>query len=393
MHRKKIFIAVIIIVILVSGYLLKDYFANLKELPNQKPPVVSANYVRVSEVQYENIETEIVAFGRVTSSHSLNIIAEVGGRLLPGQVAFKPGENFRKGQVLFRIYDAEARLTLQSRKSEFLNQIVSILPDMKIDFNDNYEAWQQYFDQIEIDKPLQEFPEPKSTKEKTFLATRNILRDFYSIRSSEENLRKYTIYAPYDGSITAVNLEVGTIVNPGSNIASIIRTDELELEVPVEVKNIKWIVEGVPVMVMSEDEGRSWQGIIERIGDYVDPTSQSINVYISLDASQNPGLYDGLYLKAIIEGSTLENALEVPRRTLMNDNQVFVVENGTLKAKKVNIQKINRDNVLINGLTIGDSLVLEAPVNAFENMKVSVFKGEKKQQKPDSTDTIMGERN
>jgi hypothetical protein len=44
-----------------------------------------------------------------------------------------------------------------------------------------------------------------------------------------------------------------------------------------------------------------------------------------------------------------------------------------LKTKKVNIQKINNDNVLINGLNEGDSLVLEAPVNASENMKVEVF--------------------
>ena len=373
MNLRKLIVGLVVVAIFATGYFLMQFFAQQKELPPERPKVEATNYVKVNAVKYEDIDTEIVAYGRLTSSQSLNIIAEVGGRLLPGTVALKPGENFRQGQVLCRIYDVEARLDLQSRKSQYLNLIASVLPDVKIDYADQYDAWLKYFEDIEIDKQLPELPEVTELKLKTFLATRNILSEYYSIRSAEENLRKYTIYAPYHGSISALNLEVGTIVSPGTTIASIIRTDKLELEIPVEVKDIKWVGEGTPVQVMSEDGARTWEGFVIRKADRVDPNNQSINVYISVEAGPDSGLYDGLYLKAVIPGSTLESALEVPRRILQSGDEVFVVENGLLKSKKVNIQKINNDNVLINGLNEGDSLVLEAPVNASENMKVEIF--------------------
>lgn len=376
MNKQKLIVLGVFALILLGGYLLMRQFASMKTLPPERPKTVSSNFVKVDQVAYRELDTEVVAYGRITSSQPLSLIAEVGGRMFRGSVLLKPGINFRQGQMLYRINDAEVRLNLQSRKSEFLNLIASSLPDFKIDFTDDYPAWQTYFESLEIDKPLKELPEASSSKVKTFLATRNILRDYYSIKSAEENLRKYYVYAPYDGSIATVSLQTGTVVNPGSTIATIIRTDELELEIPLEVGNVKWVKEGSTVEVTSEDGSRSWPGTVTRVADFVDPNSQSINIYIAVDAGPDSGLYDGLYLRAIIPGSRLESAMEIPRRVLVNDDEVFVVEKGILKTRKVNVQKVNQDQVLIspleaNGLHEGDSLVVEAPANAIENMRVT----------------------
>ena len=376
MNKQKIIVFAVFALILLGGFLLMRQFSGMKELPPERPKTVSSNYVKVNPVDYRELDTEVVAYGRITSSQPLSLIAEVGGRLFRGQVLLKPGVNFRQGQLLGRINDAEVRLTLQSRKSEFLNLIASSLPDFKIDFEEAYPTWQTYFESIEIDQTLPELPEVDSNKLKTFLATKNILRDYYSIKSAEENLRKYYFYAPYDGSIATVSLESGTVVNPGATIATIIRTDQLELEIPMEVGNVQWVQEGSTVEITSEDGTRSWPGTVTRIADYVDPSSQSINVYVSVEAGPDSGLYDGLYLRAIIPGSRLESAMEIPRRVLVNDDEVFVVEQGVLKTRRVNVQKVNQDQVLIspvasNGLNQGDSLVVEAPSNAIENMRVT----------------------
>jgi multidrug efflux pump subunit AcrA (membrane-fusion protein) len=391
MNIKKVAVFGVAVLILGSGFFAMKQFAGMKELPPERPKAVSTNYVKVNPVSYREMDTEVVAYGRITSSQTLSVIAEVGGRLLPGSIPLKPGTNFRKGQVLCRIYGEEARLTLQSRKSEFLNLIASSLPDLKIDFADDFDRWQEYFERIEMDQPLEPLPEVGSNKLKTFLATKNILRDYYNIKSLEENQRKYTIYAPYDGSIATINIEVGTIVNPGTNIASIIRTDELELEIPVEIEDIKWIEENAAVEVMSEDGSQTWIGKVARVADYVDPNTQSINVYVNVNAGPRSGLYDGMYLKTVIPGNRLESAMEIPRRVLQNDDEVFVVDGGVLKTRRVKIEKITRDQVLIsplegNGLHEGDSLVIEAPANAIENMKVTTFNATS-QDRPDNDRT------
>jgi multidrug efflux pump subunit AcrA (membrane-fusion protein) len=378
MNSKKIAVAGIAILILGSGFFAMRKFAGMKELPPERPKVASTNYVKVSSVAYKEMDTEVVAYGRITSSQTLNMVAEVGGRLLPGSVELKPGVNFRRGQVLCRIYGEEARLTLQSRKSEFLNLLASSLADLKIDYPEHFAAWQAYFEKLEMDQPLRELPDIRDNKLKTFLATKNILRDYYNIKSLEENLRKYTIYAPYSGSIVEVSTEIGSIVNPGTSIASVIRTDRMELEIPLEVEDVQWVEEGSAVEVKSEDGSRSWVGKIARIADFVDPATQSINAYVSIEAGPDSGLYDGMYLQTVIPGTRLSNAMEIPRRVLQNDNEVFVVDGGVLKSRQVHIEKITRDQVLItplesNSLHEGDSLVIEAPANAIENMKVTTF--------------------
>ena len=359
------------IVIVVGGYMFMGFLASQKEAPPERPKPEVINYVKVVEYTPNSIETEVEAYGRIGSSQALNLTTEVGGRLLAGNVRFKEGENFRKGELLCRVHDAEQRLTLQARKSTFLNLLASILPDIRIDFSDRFDTWQAYFDAIDLEKDLPALPKAASTKEKTFLATKNILGEFYSIKSLEENLRKYYVYAPYNGSISAVNIEVGSVVNPGTLVGSIIRTDQLELEIPVELRDIRFVEDGKRVKVVGQDD-KEWNGKVARIADLVDPNTQSVSVFISVQNPKRGEIYDGLYLKAEIPGKILENAMSIPRRIIQNKDEVFVVQGELLFTKKIQVLKISGDNAIITGLESGDLLVTDAPANASNNMKVTI---------------------
>lgn len=349
------------------------FLASQKSSPPERPKPEIVNYVRAIEFKPTDIESEVEAFGRISSSQMLNLTVEVGGRLLAGSNPFKEGQRFAKGQLLVKIHDTEQRLTLQARKSTFLNLLASILPDLKIDFTESYPSWQAYFDSIDLEKDLPDLPQSRSSKEKTFLATKNILGEFYNIKSAEENLKKYNIYAPYNGSITTVNVEVGSIVNAGTSVGSIIRTDRLELELPVEVKDVKHLDVGKMVEIVSNtDQSKSWTGEVVRISDIIDPTTQSISVFISINNPRRGEIYDGLYLKAKIGGKLIKNAMSIPRNILRNKNEVFIVEGDVLKTKNVNIEKISGDNAIVTGLEEGDLLVIDAPTNASNNMKVEI---------------------
>lgn len=373
--RRKL-IAFLVVVLMVMGSIgLYSFFAAKKELPPERPAPEVINYVKVKQVEFQDVETEIQAYGRVGSSQPIDLIAEVGGRLTQGDIPLKEGQNFRKGQVLVRVNDVEARLNLQARKSSFLNLIASILPDLKVDYSSSFPAWQTYFDNIKTDSPLPELPEITDIKEKTFLATKNILSEYYSIRSLEENLRKYVMIAPYNGSLSAVNIEVGTFVNPGSNIGRILRTDAFEIKVPVEAKDIQFVELGKRVKVIrGDDEKNPLTGRVIRMTDYIDPTTQTFHVYVAVENNQHQPLYDGLYLKVIIPGKVVNNAIEVQRGIVRNKDEVFIYNKGQLQARTISIVKSNQNNYLITGLKEGDSLVTEAPLNAFADMKVEIIK-------------------
>ena len=371
MSRKAIAF-IVVPLLLIGGVLFSNFLADQKELPPQRPRPVVRNYVKVRPVSYSKMPVEIEAFGRLNSLQQINLIPEVGGKLLRGQVALKEGAVFRKGQILIRIDDAEEILTLQSRKSNFLSLLASILPDIKIDFSDSFDQWQSYFDAIDLNRPLPEIPVETESKIKTYLASKGVLTDYYAVKSLEETLKRHTIYAPYTGTVQSVNLEVGSVVSPGAVIATIIRTDQLELKVPIQKQDMEFVSIGETVKVIQEETAKSWLGKIVRRAPFIDPNNQSLNVYIAVNNTYGD-LFDGLYLKAAIAGKYIEEGMLIERNVIRNKNEVFVVAaDSLLQTKKINIAKITENDAIIHGLDPGELLVVDAPSNASNNMVVEV---------------------
>lgn len=374
MKLRKVIIVLTFIGIVVSAVLLSQYFSSLKEPPAKEEVKITKKYVNTIAVSYMDVSTEVTAFGRVRASESLDLIAEIQGRMFEGAVRLKEGQKFKKGDLLFRVDDLEAKLNLQSQKSIFLRDLAAILPDFKIDYPNNFNGWQNYFRSIDLDNPLPKLPDYKSDKEKTFLATKNIFSSYYTIKSVEAAMRKYKLYAPFNGTISEVVLQSGSYVNPGNKIAKIYRTDRLELKVDVGIGDIGWIKNNQSVAITSEDGNQTWNGKITRIGDLINQNTQSLDVFVDIKSNGTP-VYDGLYLQAIIPGKVIKNAMEIPRSAVFNGNQVFVVRDTVLKVNEIMIHKVNQATVIFSGLTEGDDLVFEPLINAYNNMRVYKLNG------------------
>jgi RND family efflux transporter MFP subunit len=370
MEKRKIIILATTVFIIVLGIGIKNFFASKKEEPKKMNIPTGERIVKVKPVTYTENRAGIIAFGRVNSAQSVALVAEVGGKLMQGSIVLKEASRFNKGDIIFKIDDREARYNLQSQKSEFLNNVASTLADIKIDFPEELSKWENFLQQIEITKPLPDLPELKSRKEKTFVSNRKLLNQYYSIKSAEERLAKYAFIAPYNGSIAQLNIEEGSIVNPGASIGRIIRTDEMEAEIPIKAESIKWIEKGMPVKLYSENKTMYWEGKVARISDYVDPNTQSINIYVTVQPNNQNKLFEGIYLQAEIESSLLVNTMEIPRKALVNNNQVYVVSNGKLKLKQITIHKVNSNSIIFSGLETGELVVVESLVNVSENMSV-----------------------
>ncbi len=374
MNKRKIIIVGSVISIIIISFILAGIFSEMKKEPEKKSPEQAKRYVKAVPVKYQTFNSELKAAGRVASQNYIDLSSEVRGKILPGQVSLKKGQSFRKGQLLLKIYDKEAKLALQAHKSRFLNSLANILPDFKIDFKNSYDDWRKFFNNIDLQKDIPELPKIKSDKEKIYLAGRNILSEWYSIKSEEIVLKKHYIYAPFNGTYTEVYAEPGAIASPGVRIARMIRTDKLELEVPTEAANIRFLKSGQSVKIISNDNNEIFTGRILRISDFINPKTQSIPVFIDISNRKNKRVYQGEYMTAVFSDITLKNVFEIPREAVFNINQVFIVENGKLRKKTVKIQKLNEETLFFNGLPENSLVVTEALINAAENMNVEILK-------------------
>lgn len=370
MKKRQLIIVAVGLVIVIGSVSAMQFLSSQREEPAKEQPVAAKKFVKTEPVSYSEISTEIVAYGRVSASENLDLIAEQAGRMYAAAgILLKQGQKFRKGQLLFKVDDKEASLKLQSQKSIFIKDLASLAPDIKVDFPDRYNNWYKYYQSIELDKPIPSLPDKMSSKEKTFLATKNILSSYYDIKSQENNLEKYSYRAPFDGSITDIALQSGSYVNPGTRIGNIIRSDKLEVKVDVTIDDIQWVNLGSRVSIDTEDGDHGWTGKVTRISEVLNKNTQSIDVFITIQQSATP-LYDGQYLRAIIPGRDVLEAMEIPRNAMVDNSHVFIVQDSLLKMRSIDIYKINSQTVVFNGLDEGTDLVIEPLINAANNMRV-----------------------
>jgi len=371
--RKSLISIVAIIILFALSYFLYSMLTGFVESPEEKQREDIKLFIRTQKVAYTTNTAKIIETGRLSSQHMVDLSAEVQGQILRGNVILKEGTKFKKGDLLIRIFDEEAKNNLKASKSRFMNGIASILPDIRIDFPESYQKYEDFFNSIIIDKPLPELPQLDSDKEKVFLASRNILNDYFNIKSAEVRLAKYRLYAPFDGTFTAVYLEAGSVANPGSRIASMIRTDKMELEVPVRIEDTYWIGVGDKVKLSTKDRHLSWTGKVVRKSNFMDPNSQTITVYIAVSPENGKPLFPGQYLFAEFASKTLDGTMAIPRNAVFDKNKVFTVEDGLLKENTINILKKNETTILFSGLTEGVEVVIEPQVNAKEGTKAEIL--------------------
>lgn len=371
--RKISFVVVALIILLGGAAALSLLFVSMKPEPPHRPDPEVKRFVKAKTVEYSDIVSPLRREGRVVSSSEVVLVAEASGRIEPGNVVLRKGTSFRKGQLLVTIYKDEAELALKARKSQFLTTISTLLPDLKIDYPDNYEAFQRFFNAIDMEEPLPELPEFENEKLKIFLASRGVLSEYYAIKQDEKRLSRHSLYAPFDGTFTQVNYEVGAYVNTGGQIARMIRTDQLEVEVPVENGQSKWIKVGDEVKVYSRDNETMRNGVVVRKSDFVDHATQSRSIFVRVYNSGGEKLLAGEYKEVEFPGQEITQAMILPRNAVFNSNEVFIIVEGRLKKEEIDILKYNQTDLIFTGLEEGAKVVAEPLINVKENTPVGIL--------------------
>lgn len=365
MNKRKIIIVAAVLGIIFGSYGLMKLMASMKPAPPAPQIEQHSRFVIAKPVKYSSVKSEILSQGRINTSQEIELVAEASGKIERGNIIIKKGTTFKKGDILFQIYKDELQLSLYSQKSRFLNSVAGILPDLKIDFPSHHKLYLDFFNNIDIKNNLPELPKTELSNLKVFLASRNIIAEYYSIKQQELALTRTTVYAPFDGTIVHTYLETGAYANIGTKVAKIINTQELELEVSINNSDSKWITIGDNVKITSSQREKSWSGKVKRIADFVDINTQSRAVFIAIDNNKNDVL-SGEFMIASFSTVDIKNVMEIPRNSVFNQNEVFVIENGKLKKALINVVKINTNTLLFNGLKENTIIVAESLIGAKE---------------------------
>ncbi len=331
----------------------------------------SVQVIRKSDLKLQTVTNgTVISYvpinGRVIPKYTTQLVAEVQGRILPSKKPFKAGVNYTKGEVILRIDSQEFALNLESQKSAFLNILTGMMPDLKADYPENYQNWLNYVNNYQSGVNLPPLPETKSNPEKYFLTSRQVFNTYFNIKAQEERLRKFTLTAPYSGSLSVTAVDNGGLVSPGQPLGTFISDNNFEVEAAVKLGLAHTLQVGQEIALFNKGLNKTFQAQVVRINNIVDPNTQNIPVFLRV---ADKDLKSGMYLEGEVTASTFENAVKIPATAINRDDTVHLLKNGVIEKETVEIVNSEVNAVVVRGLKDKAQLILtpfQTPVSGLK---------------------------
>lgn len=369
---RKIILSILGVILLIGAYAIAQYFIANKQKPKPKFDKI-VKTVFVDTVENKVIPIVITASGNLTAKNKIELFSEVQGVLRTSITDFKAGTKYTKGQTLLSINSDEFFASLQSQKSNLYNLITSIMPDIRLDYPNDFDKWESYLQDFDFNKSTPKLPGFSSDKEKYFISGRGITTSYYGVKNLEVKLRKYQIRAPYNGILTEALVTSGTLVRAGQKLGEFIDPSIYEMEVAISAVYSDLLKVGNAVSLSNLEHTSSYKGEVIRVNGKVDQASQTIKAYIQV---ADKTLREGIYLEADLIAKSEINAYEISRKLLIDNTSVYVVNDTILKLIKVNPVYFNAESVVIKGLPNNSIILSQSLPGAYNGMKVKINKSE-----------------
>jgi HlyD family secretion protein len=387
--KKKLFIfggiALIVIVLVIVGL-----------VGGRKDNIVS---VQIEDVMRRDITQTVAATGKVDPEFAVVITPEVTGEIV--SLPVKEGDRVKKGQLLVKIkpdvYIAQkekVEASLRSAKSG-LARVKAELDKVSSEYNRIKELRAKNLASTsELEAANSTF---LSTKAQYEGAQADVAQNEATLRESNEQLYKTTIYAPMDGTVSGLAVELGERVlgsgySQGTTLMTVSDLGSMEAVVDVDENDVVLVSMGDTARVKVDAFGdREFTGVVTEIGNSAKTTGagtqeQVVNFSVRIKLSDPDNkLRPGMSCNADIQTETHKNVLSVPIQSVTarggfvpapveeeNENVqvnkpgngqkskevVFVVMNGKAKSLEVKTD-ISDDNYIeiISGLKGGEKVV------------------------------------
>jgi len=226
-----------------------------------------------------------------------------------------------------------------------------------------------------------------------------------AVNSSVANARRYAVLsnfsrvvAPFDGVITARNIDVGSLVSPGqttsqgTNTSSttgglfgISRVDTLRVFINVPQSNFQDVAPGTKATVrVRELPTHTFEGKVFQSAGALDSNTRTMLTEIRISNSDNL-LLPGMYAQIEIAPTTAHESLRVPANTLIVDakgtRMAVLGPDNKVRFRKVDLGMDYGTEVEIRkGIDISDRLIADPSDELVENGSVTIITPPKKEE-------------
>jgi RND family efflux transporter MFP subunit len=311
-------------------------------------PIVDAQTVDLA-----NVPVTVVAYGNVTARRKLDLTAQVGGRILWQSESFEPGEIVDEGEVLLRIDATDYELALAEARQSLTSARLSLADA----------------------KALRQAARVDEAEATVAAAEARIAR-------AERDLANTQIIAPYRAVIDEQLVEAGQFISIGTRLGRILGADRAEIRLSIPPQDIGFVDAArdgsVRILSSAENSNGEWDGSVARVEARLDAETRVFPVVVEVQDPLNAerhgsALRFGQFVRAEISGGRVPGSVILPQAALHGDNDVFLLSDGRLSRRSVDVARISDGGALvIGGLNPGEQVVTTRLDLMFEGMAVSL---------------------
>ncbi len=142
-----------------------------------------------------------------------------------------------------------------------------------------------------------------------------------NLRIQRLQVENLTARAPIDGIIVMRQVQQGQLVTSGQPLFSIVNPDSYELVINPPERELPRLHEGQKALVNIDAlPGETFTAFVERINPAADPVSGTIKVTLDFAEQAKAKLREALFARVKLVMETYENALLVPKDTVIEEN-------------------------------------------------------------------------
>lgn len=388
MNRRTAALNVILAVLAVLIAAASAEFLYLSRPMPEKAELIKPEVrVKVMIARPSSQTVQIDSLGQVKPAHQIIVQPEIAGRVIYRSDNLIPGGIVEEGEILARIDSRDQAAAIAAQEAAIAQASLSLADERgRKDIAES--DWQGRLDTLGQDSrdfALRQ-PHVKSAKAKLSSAQAQL-------KKARRDRGKSAIRAPFDGIVREVSVEVGQLATQSTRLATLVNINRYWVEVSVPVANLTHLdIPGINVSGLrgsqahiALDAGPSLTveriGYIERLLSEVDSRGRMAKLLIAVEdplalgaglANRPLPLLIGSFVNVTLDGQAIPNAVKIPRTALIDNRYVWLVADGALTRRRIEVIWRDRESVIAKGLGSGDAVLVTPLATPTEGLEVII---------------------
>jgi len=383
---RKLLIVLIPILIIFGFIAVAAVIIKLNKKPEDKKRPFNTLAVMADYAIQEDVTLTVSAQGEARPRTEIDLVPEVGGKIVYVSPNFIEGGIISKGETLIRIEDADFKVALiraQSGIAQAEQVLIREQAEAEIARQDYEELGRGEPTALALRKPQQA------------QAQASLQLAQAEMEAAKLQLTRTEVKAPFSGRVTSKSSDLGQFVSPGRTLGRIFSTDVIEVRLPLTDNDLSKM--DLPIAFVAKNRASApdvklstiiagqrqyWDAKIMRTNSAYDTQTRALSAIAEVVDPYGKGksqngvpIAPGLFVDAQLSGKLYKDVIILPRDGLRPQDEVYVVDDkGKVEIRTVTVLDTDVNQaLLLDGVRAGELVVLSPMERSRVTMTLKVL--------------------